>query len=75
MTDTWRDDTYRERSGRSSSSDFQGAGYRKIFEDEFADRLRARGVDATASHKIVSDAELPDKDVVIGNVRKHGRTA
>ena len=48
---------------------------RKIFEDEFADRLRARGMDATASHKIVSDAEMPDKDVVIGKIRKLGADA
>ena len=34
--------------------------------------LKAHGVDATASHKIVFAAELPDKDVVIANIRKLG---
>ncbi|MBP2679583.1 MAG: hypothetical protein H6Q82_2648 [Deltaproteobacteria bacterium] len=73
MTDTWRDDTYRGTIRKVVVIGiFKEPDTRKIFEDEFADRLRARGVDATASHKIVSDAELPDKDVVIGNVRKHG---
>ena len=68
--DVWKDDDDRERSARSLSSGFsKEPDTRKIFEDEFADRLRARGVDATASRKIVTDAEMPDKDVVIGNIR------
>ena len=45
---------------------------RKIFEDEFADRLRARGVEAVAGHKLITDAELPDKDVVIGKIKNFG---
>lgn len=45
---------------------------RQIFEDEFADRLRARGVEAVAGHKLITDAELPDKDVVIGKIRSFG---
>jgi len=73
MTDTWRDDAYRGTIGKVVVIGiFKEPDTRKIFEDEFADRLRARGVDATASRKIVSDAELPDKDVVIGKIRKFG---
>ena len=73
MTDTWRDDAYRGTIGKVVVIGiFKEPDTRKIFEDEYADRLRARGVDATASRKIVSDAELPDKDVVIGKIRKFG---
>jgi len=73
MTDTWRDDAYRGTIGKVVVIGiFKEPDTRKIFEDEFADRLRARGVDATASRKIVTDAELPDKDVVIGKIRKFG---
>jgi hypothetical protein len=73
MTDTWRDDNYRGTIRKVVVIGiFKEPDTRKIFEDEFADRLRARGVDATASHKIVSDAEMPDKDVVIGKIRKSG---
>ena len=73
MTETWRDDAYRGTIGKVVVIGiFKEPDTRKIFEDEFADRLRARGVDATASRKIVTDAELPDKDVVIGKIRKFG---
>jgi hypothetical protein len=73
MTDTWKDDTYRGTIRKVVVIGiFKEPDTRKIFEDEFADRLRARGVDATASHKIISDAELPDKDAGIGKIRKQG---
>ena len=73
MTDTWKDDTYRGTIRKVVVVGiFKEPDTRKIFEDEFADRLRARGVDATASHKIISEAELPDKDVGIGKIRKLG---
>jgi len=73
MTDTWKDDNYRGTIKKVVVVGiFKEPDTRKIFEDEFADRLRARGVDATASHKIISEAELPDKDVGIGKIRKSG---
>jgi len=73
MTDTWKDDNYRGTIRKVVVIGiFKEPDTRKIFEDEFADRPRARGVDATASHKVFSAAELPDKDVVIGTVRKLG---
>jgi len=73
MTDTWKDDNYRGTIRKVVVVGiFKEPDTRKIFEDEFADRLRARGVDATASHKIISAAELPDKDVGIGKIRKLG---
>jgi len=73
MTDTWRDDAYRGTIGKVVVIGiFKEPDTRKIFEDEFADRLKARGVDATASRRIITDAELPDKDVVIGKIRKFG---
>jgi len=50
----------------------QDSDTRKIFEYEFADRLKARGVEAVASHKFIPDAEMPDKDVVIGKIRNLG---
>jgi len=76
MTDVWRDDNYRGTIRKVVVIGiFKEPDTRKIFEDEFAYRLKARGVDATASHKIVSAAELPDKDVVIGNIRKLGADA
>jgi hypothetical protein len=76
MGDVWRDDSYRGSIRKVVVIGiFQEPDTRKIFEDEFADRLRARGVDATASHKIVPGAELPDKDVVIGAIRKFGADA
>lgn len=73
MTDTWKDDAYRGTIRKVVVIGiFKERDTRKIFEDEFADRLRTRGVDATASHKVFPAAELPDKDVVIGTVRKLG---
>jgi len=76
MTDSWRDDNFRGTVRKAVVIGiFKEPDTRKIFEDEFADRLKARGVDATASHKIIPDAELPDKDVVIGKIRKLGADA
>lgn len=73
MTDVWRDENYRGTIGKIVVIGiFKEPDTRKIFEDEFADRLRARGVEATASHKILSAADLPDKDVVMGEIRKFG---
>ena len=73
VTGVWKDENYRGTIRKVVVIGiFKEPDTRKIFEDEFADRLRARGVDATASHKIFSAAELPDKDVVIGYIRKHG---
>jgi len=73
MTDVWRDDNYRGTIRKVVVVGiFKESDTRKIFEDEFADRLRARGLDAIASRKLVSDAEMPDKDVVIRKIRESG---
>jgi len=76
MTHVWRDDNYRGTIRKVVVIGiFKEPDTRKIFEGEFAARLKERGVDATASYKIVSDAELPDKEVVIGKIRKLGADA
>jgi hypothetical protein len=76
MTDVWKDDNYRGTMKKVVVIGiFKEPDTRKIFEDEFADRLRARGVDATASHKIISNAEQPDKDVVLRKIREFGADA
>lgn len=73
MTESWKDDQFRGTIRKVVVLGvFKEPDTRKIFEDEFADRLRARGIDAVASHKFISDAELPDKDVVIWKIRKLG---
>jgi hypothetical protein len=76
MTDVWRNDTFRGTIRKVVVIGiFPEPDTRKIFEGEFAARLKERGVDATASYKIVSDAELPDKEVVIERIRKLGADA
>jgi len=76
MTDVRRDENYRGTIRKVVVIGiFKEPDTRKIFEDEFAYILKGRGVDATASHKIVSAAELADKDVVIGKIRKLGADA
>ena len=73
MTDAWKDENYRGTIRKVVVIGiFKEPDTRKIFEDEFADRLKARGVEALASHKIIPDAELPDKEAVIGKIRKAG---
>ena len=73
VTEAWKDDQFRGTIRKVAVLGvFKEPDTRKIFEDEFADRLRARGVEAVASHKFITDAELPDKDVVIGKIRKQG---
>ena len=73
VTEAWKDDQYRGTIRKVAVIGvFEERDTRKILEDEFADRLRARGVDAVASHKFISDAELSDKDVVIGKIKKNG---
>jgi len=73
VTEAWKDDQFRGTIRKVAVLGvFKEPDTRKIFEDEFADRLRARGVEAVASHKIIPDAEMPDKDVVIGKIRNFG---
>jgi hypothetical protein len=73
VTESWRDQKFRGTVRKAVVIGvFEESDTRKIFEDEFADRLRARGVDAVASRKLVSDAELPDKDFVLRKIRDAG---
>jgi hypothetical protein len=73
LTETWKDDQFRGTIRKVAVIGiFKEPETRKIFEDEFADRLRARGLEAVASHKFIPDAEMPDKDLVIGKIRKFG---
>lgn len=73
LTETWKDDQFRGTIRKAAVIGiFKEPDTRKIFEDEFADRLRARGLEAVASHKFIPDAEMPDKDLVIGKIRKSG---
>jgi len=73
VTETWKDDQFRGTIRKVAVLGvFKEPDTRKIFEDEFASRLRARGIEAVASHKFIPDTELPDKDVVIGKIRKLG---
>jgi hypothetical protein len=73
MTDVSRDENYRGTIRKVVVVGiFKESDTRKIFEDEFADRLRARGLEAIASRKLVSDAEMPDKDLVIRKIRGFG---
>ena len=73
VTEAWKDEQFRGTIRKAAVVGvFREPDTRKIFEDEFADRLRARGVEAVASHKFIPDAEMPDKDVVIGKIRNVG---
>lgn len=76
MTHVWRDDNFRGTIRKVVVIGiFKEPDTRNIFEGEFAARLKERGVDATASYKIISDAELPDKELVLGRIRKLGADA
>ncbi|NNG47628.1 MAG: hypothetical protein HKM86_11010 [Deltaproteobacteria bacterium] len=73
LTEAWKDDQFRGTIRKVVVLGvFMEPDTRKIFEDEFADRLRVRGVEAVAGHKFITDAELPDKDVVIGKIKNFG---
>ena len=73
LTETWKDDQFRGTIRKVVVLGiFMEPDTRQIFEDEFADRLRARGAEAMAGHKLITEAELPDKDVVIGKIRDFG---
>ena len=73
MTDVSRDENYKGTIRKVVVVGiFKESDTRKIFEDEFADRLRARGLEAIASRKLVSDAEMPDKDLVLRRIREFG---
>ena len=73
VTEAWKDEQFRGTIRKVAVLGvFQEPDTRKIFEDEFADRLRARGIEAVPGHKFIPDAEMPDKDVVMGKIRKLG---
>ena len=73
MTETWKDDQFKGTIRKVAVIGvFKEPETRKIFEDEFATRLRAHGIAAVASHKFIPDAKLPDKDFVIEKIRSLG---
>jgi hypothetical protein len=51
---------------------FEAYDTRKIFEYDFADRLKARGVEAIPSYHIFPGDKLPTKEVSVAEFRKRG---
>ncbi len=76
LTNVWRDTSLASGSLRNVLA----VGLRKdpvrrrAWEDAFVTALEARGVAATASYRLFSDAP-PDTEEVIGAIRKHGYDA
>ena len=73
VTGVWKDENYRGTIRKVVVVGvFENQDTRKIFEDEFADQLKARGVEAFASHKIFPGEKLPGKDIVVEKLRNIG---
>jgi hypothetical protein len=69
----WKDDS---RAGRPMGKVLviavaAQAPIRAMLEDEFAARLRERGIDAQASHSAMSGDATPDKAAVVAFVKEH----
>ena len=54
---------------------FETPDTREIFEVDFRDRLKARGMEAYASRTLFPGTELPGKDVAVAEFRKAGADA
>jgi hypothetical protein len=54
---------------------FETADTREVYEDEFRDRLKARGMEAFASRNLFPKNEMPGKDVAVAEFRKRGADA
>jgi hypothetical protein len=54
---------------------FETADTREVYEDEFRDRLKARGMDAYASRTLFPKNEMPGKDAAVAEFRKRGADA
>jgi hypothetical protein len=54
---------------------FRTSAVRNVFEDDFVNQLRARGVDAIASYTLIPLGELPDRNLVMSKVKETGADA
>ncbi len=71
LTSVWKDDSY---SGKADKIFIIGAaqkpGIRRIFEREFVNQLKSRGINAVASDKYIPGDKMLDKDVIVSKIRE-----
>ena len=73
FTSLWKDETYQGRPGKIFVvSVFPDPNTRKIFEDEFVNALKTRGIDAVASFTVMPDPVVSDKAVLAARARAAG---
>ncbi len=70
---TWMDPAYQSHPARIMVIGVaKSALNRRLFEDEFASRLRAHGVEAIASHTVLSDELQEDRKAIADKVAELG---
>ena len=73
ISGTWKDNTFNGTLRKVVVVGvFETYDTRKIFEYDFADRLKARGVEAIPSYHIFPGDKLPTKEVSVAEFRKRG---
>lgn len=73
LTASWKDEAYRETFRKIVVVGvFENQDTRVIFEEDFRDRLKARGVEAIDSDKLFPGDKPPGKDVFLEKIRSLG---
>jgi hypothetical protein len=73
---TWQDNTFKGKFGKIVVVGiFETPDTREVYEVEFRDRLKSRGMEAYASRSLFPKHELPAKDVAVAEFRKRGADA
>ncbi len=71
LTSVWKDDSF---TGKADKIFIIGAsqkpGVRRIFEREFVNQLKSRGINAVASDKYIPGDKMLDKDVIVSKIRE-----
>jgi hypothetical protein len=77
LTAVWKDPNY--QGGKLGKILIVGVArndvLRRLFEDEFTARLKARGTDASPSYRIIPSAEMLDQDKVNAKIESLGMDA
>jgi hypothetical protein len=72
----WKDETYQGHPEKIMViNSFPNPAARRIFEEEFVEALKERGIDAVMSYPTMPDAVVPDKDTVTAHAKEVGADA
>ncbi|MGA9665409.1 MAG: hypothetical protein WBQ69_03045 [Gallionella sp.] len=73
LTSVWKDPSYQTRPAKVMVIGLaKRPEFRRLFEDEFVQQLKARGTDAIASYTVLADKQQNDQAAIAAKVKELG---